>query len=121
MSDRLIELEKDFKEVLNGIDFKKYDPFSKTFMKAIFIGQMWSLLKCLEGDVEEELDGAEKYLNEYLDNGETAFRDMARDELKHAGILIKKHYEHADNSERMHLEELENKRQQILKIIEKEE
>ncbi len=114
------ELEKDFKEVLSEIDFKKYDPFSKVFMKAIFIGQMWSLLKCLEDDVEDELDGAEKYLNEYLESGESAYREMARDELKHAGILIKKHYENADSKERTHLEELENRRQQILNVIEKE-
>ena len=118
----LKELRKDFKESLNDIDFKEYDPFSKAFMKAGFIGQMWILMKMLrdDDDVEEELEGAETYLEKYRSTGDVAFRDMAKDELRHAGILIKKHYEWADDEKKAVLEEHENKRQELMKMIEKE-
>jgi hypothetical protein len=118
----LKELRKDFKESLNDIDFKEYDPFSKAFMKAGFIGQMWMLMKMLrdDDDVEEELEGAETYLEKYRSTGDVTFRDMAKDELRHAGILIKKHYEWADDEKKAVLEEHENKRQELMKMIEKE-
>ena len=114
------ELKKDFKEDLSEIDFKEYDPFSKKFMKASFIGQMWMLIKMLhdDDDVEEELEGAEKYMEKWLSTGDTAFRDMAKDELRHAGILIKKHYEWADDDKKAILEEHENKRQELMKRLE---
>ena len=114
------ELKKDFKEALSEIDFKEYDPFSKKFMKASFIGQMWMLIKMLhdDDDVEEELEGAEKYMEKWLSTGDTAFRDMAKDELRHAGILIKKHYEWADDDKKAILEEHENKRQELMKRLE---
>lgn len=116
------ELKKDFKECLSEIDFKEYDPFSKIFMKAGFIGQMWMLLKMLheDDDVEEELEGAETYMEKFHSTGDTAFRDMAKDELRHAGILIKKHYEWADDEKKAILEEHENKRQELMKQLESE-
>ena len=114
------ELKKDFKEALSEIDFKEYDPFSKKFMKASFIGQMWMLIKMLhdDDDVEEELEGAEEYMDKWHSTGDTAFRDMAKDELRHAGILIKKHYEWADDDKKAILEEHENKRQELMKRLE---
>ena len=114
------ELRKDFKDSLSEIDFKEYDPWSKKFMKASFIGQMWFLLKSLrdDDDVEEELEGAETYMEKYHSTGDTAFRDMAKDELRHAGILIKKHYEWADEEKKAILEKHENKRQELLKQLE---
>lgn len=113
------ELKKDFKECLSEIDFKKYDPFSKIFMKAGFIGQMWMLIKMLhdDDDVAEELEGAETYIEKYQSTGDAAFRDMAKDELRHAGILIKKHYEWADDEKKAILEEHENKRQELMKLL----
>ena len=117
------ELKHDFKESLEHVDFKKYDPYSREFMKALFIGQMYMAAKrlCDDDDVEEELDGAKKYISEYLDNGDSAYKEMARDELKHAGILIKEHYKHADADMKATLEEHENERQELLKRLEKEE
>lgn len=114
------ELRKDFKDCVSEIDFKDYDPWSKKFMKAGFIGQMWFLLKSLrdDDDVEEELEGAETYMEKYHSTGDTAFRDMAKDELRHAGILIKKHYEWADEEKKAILEKHENKRQELLKQLE---
>ena len=114
------ELRKDFKDCLSEIDFKHYDPWGKKFMKASFIGQMWFLLKSLrdDDDVEEELEGAETYMEKYRTSGDTAFRDMAKDELRHAGILIKKHYEWADDEKKAMLEKHENKRQELLKQLE---
>lgn len=120
MKQAIKELKKDFKDTLTEINFKEYDPFSKVFMKAGFIGQMWMLIKMLhdDDDVAEELEGAEKYLEKYHSTGDVAFRDMAKDELKHAGILIKKHYEWADDEKKAVLEEHENKRQELMKMIE---
>lgn len=117
------ELKHDFTEALEHIDFKKYDPYSREFMKALFIGQLYMAAKCLcdDDDVEEELECAKKYMNEYLDNGDSAYKEMARDELKHAGILIKEHYKHADADMKATLEEHENERQELLKRLEKEE
>ena len=116
------ELKKDFKEALSEINFKEYDPWSKKFMKASFIGQMWYLMKALrdDDDVEEELEGAETYMEKWHTTGDTAFRDMAKDELRHAGILIKKHYEWADDDKKALLEEHENKRQELLKMLSEE-
>ena len=122
MKGAIKELKKDFKDELSEIDFKKYDPFSRRFMKASFIGQMWLLLKELhdDDDVEEELEGAETYMEKWHSTGDAAFRDMAKDELRHAGILIKKHYEWADAEKKAVLEEHENKRQELLKKLETE-
>ena len=102
MKQAMEELRRDFKDAISEIDFKEYDPFSKKFMKAGFIGQMWMLLKMLrdDDDVESELEGAEEYMDKWLSTGDTAFRDMAKDELRHAGILIKKHYEWADDEKK---------------------
>jgi len=113
------ELKKDFRDSLSEINFKDYDPWSKKFMKASFIGQMWFLLKALrdDDDVEEELEGAETYMEKWHTTGDSAFRDMAKDELRHAGILIKKHYEWADDDKKALLEEHENKRQELLKML----
>ncbi len=123
MKNDITELRKDFKGALSDIDFTKYDPFSKGFMKASFIGQMWFLLKtfCEDDDVEEELDGAEKYMDKFMETGDAQFRDMAKDELRHAGILIKKHYEWADDEKKELLEQHEEKRQMLLKKLGKEE
>ena len=114
------ELRKDFKECLSEINFKDYYPFSKKFMKAESIGQMWMLVKMLhdDDDVEDELEGAETYMEKWLNTGDVAFRDMAKDELRHAGILIKKHYEWADDEKKAVLEEHENKRQELMKRLE---
>jgi hypothetical protein len=114
------ELRKDFKECLSEINFKDYDPFSRKFMKAGFIGQMWMLVKMLhdDDDVEEELEGAETYMEKWFTTGDVAFRDMAKDELRHASILIKKHYEWADDEKKAVLEEHENKRQELMKRLE---
>lgn len=122
MKMALKELKKDFRDCLSEIDFKEYDPWSKKFMKASFIGQMWYLMKALhdDDDVEEELEGAETYMEKWLSSGDVTFRDMAKDELRHAGILIKKHYEWADDDKKAILEEHENKRQELMKRIESE-
>lgn len=115
------ELRKDFKECLSEINFKDYDPFSRKFMKAGFIGQMWMLVKMLrdDDDVEEELEGAKTYMEKWLSTGDVTFRDMAKDELRHAGILIKKHSEWADDEQKAVLEAHESERQELMKAIEK--
>ena len=122
MKEALKELRRDFKDYLAEINFKEYNPFSKKFMKAGAIGQMWMLLKMLhdDDDVESELEGAEEYMEKWHSTGDVAFRDMAKDELRHAGILIKKHYEWADDEKKAVLEEHENKRLELMKRLEAE-
>ena len=85
-------LEKDFEEALSKIDFSKaYDPYSKDFMKPLFIGMLLVAIKLSDDDVKDELNGAKTYWNKYLETNDSQYRDMAYDELKHAGILLKKY------------------------------
>ena len=85
-------LEKDFEEALSKIDFSKaYDPYSKEFMKPLFIGMLLAAIKLSDDDVKDELNGARTYWNKYLETSDSQYRDMAYDELKHAGILLKKY------------------------------
>lgn len=109
-------LEHDFREILGKIDFSKpYDPFGKTFMKALSVGLMWKCVKCLEDDVEEELSGAETYWRLYGDTGDTQYREMASDELRHAGILIKKHL--AKGGDKAKMDAYEKRRQEMMKEV----
>ena len=41
-------------------------------------------------EISDELYGAKKYFQKYMDSGDSVFKEMAKDELKHAEILIKK-------------------------------
>ena len=114
----LEELKKDFEEAIKEIDFSKpYDPYSKQFMKPLFIGQLLMAVKEIEDDVDEELDGAKNYWNKYLETNDVQYKEMAHDELKHAGILIKKHLAKADESEKAYLNGLEKERQEMLKLV----
>ena len=111
-------LKQDFKDALSKIDFsKEYDPYSRPFMKALFIGQLLMACEELEDDVEEELDGARTYWEKFQETGDVQYREMAHDELRHAGILIKKHLAKADESEREYLNGLEKERQEMLKLV----
>ena len=121
MKDAVKELRKDFKDVLSKINFSEYDPYSKKFMTASFVGQMWFLVKSLmeDDDVEEEIEGARTYFEKYLETNDTQYRDMAKDELRHAGILIKKHSEWADEEKQKTLNQHEEERQELIKAIDK--
>lgn len=123
MKDTMSELRHDFKTCLADINFKEYDPFSKKFMKAGFIGQMWMLIKMLyeDDEVEGELEGAKTYMEKYHETNDVTFKEMAKDELRHAGILIKKHYEWADEEKKARLDGQEKERQELLKSINKAE
>ena len=84
-------LKEDFKEALSHIDFDKgYDPYSRTFMKALFIGQLLMACEELEDDVEEELDGAKTYWEKFQETGDSQFRDMAHDELRKTSAVSAK-------------------------------
>lgn len=121
MKDALMELEKDFKKAVSKIDFSRYDPYSREFMKPLFIGQLILAIKSVyDDDVEEEIDGARKYWQTYLETDDAAYREMAQDELRHAGILIKKHLVGADEVYRAELEAHEKERQEMLKLIKEE-
>lgn len=120
MSNDIEELRNDLKEVLKCIDFKKYDPMSKMFERALNIGLMLVSVETLEKteDVKEELDGAKNYYEIYLKTNDVQFRDMASDELKHAGILIKKHLAKTSDEHKIKkLNDYEDERLDMLKII----
>ncbi len=120
MAERIRELENDFKEMLECIDFTKYDPCSKIFTRTLYIGLMYLSVMTLEksSDVEEELSGAENYLSRYLETGDSTFKEMASDELRHAGILIKKHLAKTDSDkERSEFNSYEKRRQKILEKV----
>lgn len=118
-------LKEDFKEALSKIDFEKeYDPYDKFVMKATLLGALWRSVKELESDddVDEELDGARKYWRVFLESGDQQYRDMAADELRHAGILIKKKMAKAtDAKKKAWLDALERERQEMLKAVAKEQ
>ena len=110
------ELEKDFRHLVSCVDFDGYDPFSKDFMRACLVGQMLATMKILEDDVDEELDGAKKYYETYLETGDNSYKDMANDELRHAGILIKKHLaEPHDDAVKEKMNSLERERQDMMR------
>ena len=104
------ELKKDFQELLGNIDFNSYNPNSQEFKNALNIGLMLHIIpeenekhneiEIIEKDeISEELAGAKKYLQKYLDSNDSIFQQMANDELKHAEILIKKAYSKLPNTE----------------------
>lgn len=104
------ELKKDFQELLENIDFNSYNPNSQEFKNALNIGLMLHIIpdevekhneiENIEKDeISEELAGAKKYLQKYLDSNDIVFQQMANDELKHAEILIKKAYSKLPNAE----------------------
>ena len=104
------ELKKDFQESLENIDFNSYNPNSQEFKNALNIGLMLHIIpdevekhneiENIEKDeISEELAGAKKYLQKYIDSNDSIFQQMANDELKHAEILIKKPYSKLPNAE----------------------
>lgn len=56
MEEKLDELRNDFCEALKCIDFKRYDPHSQIFLRALRIGQMYRILKSIKDadDMEEK-------------------------------------------------------------------
>lgn len=108
------EVYNDFKNALKSIDFNSYNPESTEFNKALSIGLMWKLLDEICEHAEEheekiepysddniynEIQGAKKYFQKYMDSGDENYKEMSKDELKHAGILIKKAYAKLPGSE----------------------
>ncbi len=93
------EIKRDFEEAVSKINFSSYNPLSNEFMSAVMIGLMLILLDDetkieseKEDDIAEELAGAKKYLQKYLETKDMTYRDMTLDEMKHANFLIKKSY-----------------------------
>ena len=122
MKDCIKILKEDYKEAVSHIDFKgPYNPWGKAFMKASFLGEMWFLMKSLyeDDEVESEIEGARTYFERFLTTGDSTFRDMAKDELRHAGILIKKDSEWADEDKKKILDAHESERQELMKAIDK--
>ena len=115
---RETELKKDFEKCLEKIDFEKYNPYSREFMNALFVGQMWLCIKSLEEDldIEEEIEGAVKYYEMYKTTKDVNFREMAKDELKHAGLLIRRLKQNETHSDL--IQAYESKIQELSKLLE---
>lgn len=106
MDSNINEVYSDFKNMLSNIDFKSYNPVSSEFISALNVGLMWHLLQEIndgkaesktvamnetsKDEISDELSGAKRYFQKYMDSGDSIFKEMAKDELKHAEILIKK-------------------------------
>ena len=93
LHEAIDEAKKDFEKALGKINFKRYNPCSYEFRAAVNIGKMWRLLSCLaeqSDGIAEEIDGARKYAESYAMTKDAAYKQMAKDELRHAGILIQK-------------------------------
>lgn len=121
------ELRSDFRLSLRKIDPHGYDPFSRKFMEALFIGQMWQILHGMKevpddifSDIEEEFDGAKKYYKTYEETGDNSYKEMSGDEIRHAGILIKKSLAKTTDAEtKRKLNLYEEKRQSLARMVEK--
>ena len=136
MDSIIDEVYSDFKNSLSGIDFNSYNPNSPEFTSALNVGLMWHLLREMKGDkienvitdknsesekdeISDELFGAKKYFQKYLDSGDLVYKELASDELKHAGILIKKAYSKLPNSEeKTKLKSYEDEQKEIFNQIE---
>ena len=131
------EVLKDFKESIDKIDFTEYNPNSPEFNKAVNIGLMWLLLGEIimnpfpekeipsetvtneNDDISEEIFGAKKYLQKFMDTGDSVFKEMSSDELKHAGILMKKaNARLPSGEEKQRLKSYEGEIQEIQRQIE---
>lgn len=88
------EILNDFEKSLEKINFNSYNPNSNEFKTALFLGLMWKVLSDVDeeksNEIEDELKGAKKYLQKYLDSNDSQFHKMSEDELTHADYLIKK-------------------------------
>ena len=74
-------------------------------------------------EINTRLTRIENYiggLNDKSVSNDVQYKEMAHDELRHAGILIKKHLAKADESEKEYLNGLEKERQDMLKLVKAE-
>lgn len=101
ISEHLDELKHDFKEYIEDIDFKNYNPLSKEAETVINIGLLAMLYEMmmlehevkLDSDYERamsELQSAEKYFNEYTETKDPTLKTMASQECQHASYYINK-------------------------------
>lgn len=116
------KLMNDFNKAITSTDFSSIKTTSPDFMHTLFIGMMWKLLSDIPEnemgefeDIEDEIKGAEKYLEWYVDTSDSQYKQMAVDELRHAKFLINKEMSKGEIPEdkRMKLQELERERNSI--------
>lgn len=112
-------LRDDLTRCLERIDFSgAYNPCGGDFLTALRIGQMMSVLSSPDDDVSGELSGAERYLAAYRETSDASFKEMAMDELRHAGILIKRYLSQAaDEAVRMRMDGYERRRQELSRTV----
>lgn len=116
------KLMNDFNKAITSTDFKSIKTTSPDFMHTLFIGMMWKLLSDIPEeesddcqDIRDEIAGAEKYLEWYVDTSDSQYKQMAVDELRHAKFLINKELSKNDIPEerKIKLQELERERNAI--------
>lgn len=133
MDSNITEVFNDFQIALSKIDFSGYNPNSDDFMTALHLGLMWYILNYpptknteiiaevkSENGIEEELNDAKKYLQMYIDTKDELYKNMSRDELNHASILIKKASSKLPaGEEKLKLKNYEETYKEVLNQIEK--
>lgn len=110
--EKLLELEKDFKEMLDKVNIHSYDPLSTAFQRFLNIALAYSVLKDMQEDkglakkykseldneeewddfmhADSELDGAEEYLHMYKETKNPTLKSMASSELNHSHFFLDK-------------------------------
>lgn len=127
------ELEKDFSDALEKIDFGKYSPRSQEFLDALFIGLMRLVLRGTDSKpaetaraheqddcVSEKIALAKNALRHFAESGDETYKEMCADELRHARTLLKKAYAKFPNAEeKTRLRGLEAEAEEISRQVEK--
>lgn len=100
LEKKLMELQSDFSEIFDKMDFMGYNPMSETAQKVINIGLIWLLadkikakeehaIHKVKDHIEDELMSAEDYYEKWLNEKDSTLKQMVKDELKHADYFIK--------------------------------
>lgn len=127
-------MRKDFLDSLDRINFSAYNPNSSEFMDALRIGIMWHLLcevdDCCEkaesetikadDEIADKILSAKRHFQKYIDTDDVSFKEISEDELRHAGILVKKAYSKLPNGEeKAKLKEYELEIKEVSEQVEK--
>lgn len=98
--EKLEELENDFSNIFDTINFSNYNPSSTQVQQMINIGLIWMLASEIKHEkdehsdsvkdhIQDELMSAEEYYEKWENSKDPTLKQMAKDELRHADYFIK--------------------------------
>lgn len=120
------EFLNDFVTAVKQINFKNYNPSSNEFISTVMTGLMWHLVNETReqktkimgeqhDEIKDELMGAEKYWQKFIETNDSTYKQMANDEIRHADFLIKKQYNNvSDEKEKQKLNTYSEWQKQII-------